>query len=415
MLNIKLPYSKSELNRIMILGSQLKGKLVIKGGSIAADILTLQQALSLLGCEFEISDDEIIMFCENGLSQKSEIYIKDSATGFRLLMARLAAQPGGEYLLDASAQLQKRPMQELILALRQMGAMIITDQFPFQIRGNFLDGSSVKIDTSISSQYLSALLLIAPQCPQGLNIELTGKRVSWEYVELTIQILRKMGIEVYAKQNNLVVLPGSRLYNPSEIEVAIDYSSACYFWAMAAACGKGVKTIGSRRKSFQPDAAFAELLAEMGAEVIDEADHVIVKGNYLKGIKADMSQMPDQVPTLAVLGLMASSEVEMTNISHLQYKESNRLESILTEIRRCGGRAEYKDGCLRVFPLAKDPGQVLINTHGDHRLAMAFAILKLKYPGIEIDDPAVVNKSFPDFWTEFHRFRIIFSIYCIKF
>ncbi len=107
MLNIKLPYSKSELNRIMILGSQLKGKLVIKGGSSAADILTLQQALTELGCEFEISVDEIIMLCENGLSQKGEVCIKDSATGFRLLLARLAAQPGGEYLLDASAQLQK--------------------------------------------------------------------------------------------------------------------------------------------------------------------------------------------------------------------------------------------------------------------------------------------------------------------
>ncbi|MDP8321477.1 MAG: 3-phosphoshikimate 1-carboxyvinyltransferase [Candidatus Stygibacter australis] len=405
MLNIKLPYSKSELNRIMILGSQLKGKLVIKGGSSAADILTLQQALTELGCEFEISVDEIIMLCENGLSQKGEVCIKDSATGFRLLLARLAAQPGGEYLLDASAQLQKRPMQELILALRQMGAMITTDKFPYQIKGNFLDGSNMKIDTSISSQYLSALLLIAPQCLGGMNIEVTGKRVSWEYVELTIQILRKMGIEVYAKQDKLVVLPGSRLSNPSKIEVATDYSSACYFWAMAAAFGNSVKTIGSRKKSFQPDAAFADLLAEMGAEVIDEDDHVIVKGNYLQGIKADMSQMPDQVPTLAVLGLMAGSEIEITNISHLQYKESNRIESILTEIRRCGGKAEYKDGCLRVFPLAKYPGQVLIDPHGDHRLAMAFAILKLKYPEIEIDDPAVVNKSFPDFWTEFRRFR----------
>ena len=405
MLNIKLPYSKSELNRIMILGSQLKGKLVIKGGSSAADILTLQQALTELGCEFEISVDEIIMLCENGLSQKGEVCIKDSATGFRLLLARLAAQPGGEYLLDASAQLQKRPMQELILALRQMGAMITTDKFPYQIKGNFLDGSNMKIDTSISSQYLSALLLIAPQCLGGMNIEVTGKRVSWEYVELTIQILRKMGIEVYAKQDKLVVLPGSRLSNPSKIEVATDYSSACYFWAMAAAFGNSVKTIGSRKKSFQPDAAFADLLAEMGAEVIDEDDHVIVKGNYLQGIKADMSQMPDQVPTLAVLGLMAGSEIEITNISHLQYKESNRIESILTEIRRCGGKAEYKDGFLRVFPLTKDPGQVIIDTHGDHRLAMAFAILKLKYPEIEIDNHAVVNKSFPDFWTEFRRFR----------
>ena len=405
MLNIKLPYSKSELNRIMILGSQLKGKLVIKGGSSAADILTLQQALTELGCEFEISVDEIIMLCENGLSQKGEVCIKDSATGFRLLLARLAAQPGGEYLLDASAQLQKRPMQELILALRQMGAMITTDKFPYQIKGNFLDGSNMKIDTSISSQYLSALLLIAPQCLGGMNIEVTGKRVSWEYVELTIQILRKMGIEVYAKQDKLVVLPGSRLSNPSKIEVATDYSSACYFWAMAAAGGKAVKTIGSRRESFQPDAAFADLLAEMGAEVIDEDGFTIVQGNELKGIKADMSQMPDQVPTLAMLGLMASSKVEITNINHLQYKESNRIESILTEIRRCSGEAEYKDGFLRVFPLTKDPGQVIIDTHGDHRLAMAFAILKLKYPEIEIDDPAVVNKSFPDFWTEFRRFR----------
>ena len=120
MLKIRLPYSKSELNRIMILGSQLKGKLVIKGGSNAADILTLQQELSALGCEFETSDDEMIMHCENGFSQKGKVYIKDSATGFRLLLARLAAQPGGEYLLDASIQLQKRPMQELIIVLRPL-------------------------------------------------------------------------------------------------------------------------------------------------------------------------------------------------------------------------------------------------------------------------------------------------------
>ncbi|MCF7912514.1 MAG: 3-phosphoshikimate 1-carboxyvinyltransferase [Candidatus Cloacimonetes bacterium] len=406
MLNIKLPYSKSELNRLLVLGSQMTDSVTLLGSSQADDVFTMLKALSVLGCEFEVSADRIIITpAANGrLRPDGYIKINNSATGFRMLLALLATQPGGKYLLDASEQLRLRPMQPLVTALREMGAVIEDNEFPYKIQGTCLNGSNLQIDTSISSQYLSALLLVSAQCFSGLNIELTGTKVSREYVKMTISILGKLGIEVIEWGNKLIVPAGSRLINPSEIAVEPDYSCACYFWAMAALFDKQVQTAGDRLASQQPDAGFADLLSELGAKVIDKDGYTCVQGSKIKGIKVDMSQMPDQVPTLAVMGLMAASPMEITGISHLQYKESNRIEALITEIRRIGGRADYENDCLTVQPLAEPARQVTIETHGDHRLAMAFAILMYEYPSISINEPEVVNKSFPGFWAEYQRF-----------
>jgi 3-phosphoshikimate 1-carboxyvinyltransferase len=407
MLDIKLPYSKSELIRLMILGSQLTEPVTLRGSSQAEDVFTLQNALSVLGCEFEIYADRIILTPPQAgrLHKKCGFEIGNSAAGFRMMLALLAAQPEGEYLLSASQQLQIRPMQPLVTALQQMGATIDTESFPYKIKGAYLNGSNVTIDTSLSSQFLSALLLIAPQYPRGLNIEVTGSRVSWKYVAMTISVLNKMGMEVEENGNMLSIAAGSRLSNPEKLNVEPDYSCACYFWAMAAIYDKSVKITGNRSASHQSDAGFVELLAKMGATVIDNSSFTSVKGSNPKGIKVDMSQMPDQVPTLAVMGLLATSKMEIYNISHLQYKESNRIVALVQEIRRCGGRADYLDDCLTVHPLSKVHEPVLVDSHGDHRLAMAFAMLTLKYPEVKIADQQVVNKSFPGFWQEFKRFR----------
>ena len=391
----------------MILGCQLSGRLTIFGGSEAEDIVTMQTALSALGCEISATAEKVMITnTKSGkLARKGLVFIKNSAAGYRMLMALLAAQPEGEYLLAASMQLQKRPIQPLITALQQMGAIIKKEGHAYKIQGSLLSGANATIDTSLSSQFLSALLLIAPQCPHGMNIEVTGNRVSWEYVAMTISVLAKMGIEVIERGNMLSVTAGSRLSNPVELEVEPDYSCACYFWAMAAIYNKPVQIKGNRAISQQPDAGFVELLVKMGAEVIDNSNFTSVKGSKTAGIKVDMSQMPDQVPTLAVMGLLATSKMEIYNISHLQYKESNRISALVQEIKRCGGRADYIDDCLTVYPLPKITEQVLIDSHGDHRLAMAFAILTLKFPDVKIADQQVVNKSFPGFWQEFKRFR----------
>ncbi len=407
MFRVKLPYSKSELIRWLLLGSQLDGELTLSGYSGSGDVLTVQTALEYLGCQFRVEGETITIIPAENYKRDGQIYIQDSATGFRMILALLAAIPGGEFLLDASSQLRKRPIQPLVTALRQLGAEIDSSQYPIKIRGKALLGGNVSIDTTISSQYLSALLLIAPLCRDGLRIEISGSRVSWSYVEMTIKVLQQMGIKVLQGDNHIFIEPGRGLVNPGQITVEVDYSSACYFWSMAAISDTAVAVMGARKMSGQADADFADILAEMGAVVDDDNEKTVVSRDRLKGISVDMSQMPDQVPTLAVLGLLADSPTEIYNITHLRFKESDRIGAVLAEIARLGGRADYENDILRIYPLETEPASILVNTYGDHRLVMAFSILKLKYPELRIDNPGTVNKSYPGFWAEYQRFRTL--------
>jgi 3-phosphoshikimate 1-carboxyvinyltransferase len=404
MYSVKLPGSKSVLIRLLILASQQNSEIFLQGYTGSRDVLTVQTALERLGCRFVPLSGGMKIIPYGDYRRQAEIKIIDSATGFRLLLALLCTIEGGRYSLDASFQLRKRPFLPLVKALREMSAEIEDDSFPYIITGKSLTGEKASIDTTISSQYLSALLLAAPRLEQGICLNIRGSRVSWSYVEMTIKLLREFGIKVQRDESRIFIEPGNRLSAPDNYLVESDYSSACYFWALAAISGKAVFVPGRRKCSSQPDAGFADILAEMGAQLLDDDSGTIIIGKRLHGIKIDMKQMPDQIPTLSVLGLLAESPLEIYNIQRLKYKESDRVQSIRQEISRLGGRAEIENGILRIFPLKKPPAAVTCSTHSDHRIAMAFSLLLLRYPWLKFDDEDVVKKSFPDFWQEFKNF-----------
>jgi 3-phosphoshikimate 1-carboxyvinyltransferase len=403
MYNVKLPYSKSLLIRLMILGSQLKDKLVITGYTPSGDVLTVQSALEKLGCLFSVENNALTISPPAELQRSAAFYIKDSAAGFRMLLGLLAAIPGGEYILEVSEQLKKRPYLPLVEALNASGARISATEFPQMIKGRQLT-NTISLDTTLSSQYFSALLLAAPQQAEGMEVIISGGQVSWGYAEMTLKLLADFGIKINRTGNKYFI--SGRLINPGKYAVEVDYSAASYFWAMAASGGIAVFVPGNRNTSSQGDAAFAEVLRLMGAEVKNTEAGCIVSKGRLTGINADMKQMPDQVLTLGVLGLLAESPVKITNIAHVQHKESRRISCLLEEIERIGGKAEYKSEILTIYPLEHQPQQVTIKTHQDHRLAMAFSILLLHYPWLKLDKPEVVNKSFPGFWQEFEKYLL---------
>jgi len=390
-----------------MIASIMDTQLSIQNYSQATDIKTLTNALRQLGFSIDINDGKAIITPPLNLNSEITCNITDSATGFRFLLARLAAAQKGKYLLHASHQLQKRPMQPLLNALRTLGASIDSQRFPYVINAQKLSGGKILVDTCLSSQFTSALLLIAPLCKESLQLDLTGSRVSWNYVMMTIALMRKFSIKVTVLNDSIIINAPQKPAALTEISIEPDYSAAAYFWAMAASHDLSVSINGSRIDSTQPDAKFPEILEQMGATITDLDSNTIVTRNKLKGIEVNMSQMPDQVPTLAVLALLATTPTKITGVEHLQYKESNRIKALLTEFQRINAKANYKNGILTINPLNANPGAVTITTHHDHRLAMAFSILKLHYPQIRIDNPSVVNKSFPSFWEQFQIIKDI--------
>lgn len=406
MIKINVPASKSILNRVLLITSLLEDSISIDGVSCAADITTLTNAFKQLGFSFQKTGENTVITPPSGFNSNINSHIVDSATGFRFLLARLAAAGKGKYGLDASHQLRKRPMQPLNNALLSLGADIDSRKFPYVINARKLTGGKITIDTSLSSQFLSALLLIAPLCSSTLQLELTGSRVSWNYVSMTIDILKKFAFEMEITENLITIPAPQKLQNIHNIRIEPDYSAAATFWSLAAAGNLEICIKGNRLKSLQPDARFPEVLCRMGAHLTDTENNSSLKGYNLHGINIEMSQMPDQVPNLAALALLADSPTTISGIEHLQYKESNRILSIITEFQKLKARISYENDSLKIYPLKTPPPRLTLDTHHDHRLAMAFSILKLRFPDLRIADPAVVVKSFPDFWNQYQLLTV---------
>lgn len=390
----------------MILGAQLKDEIKLIGFEKSDDVLTVLAALNSLGCSARIVNNSLTLTSPPHFSQNAKLFIKDSATGLRFLLALLASTPKFSSTLDASAQLRNRPLIPLIKALRVAGAQIDDSRYPLIIKGKKLSASQIPLDVSISSQFLSAILLTAPQFSPEFSLKIKGTPVSWGYTLMTINLLKDFGILVKQNGNTIYIESHSKLINPKIYQVEVDYSCAAYFFALASITDKKVFIPGNLAKSYQPDAGFAQILSDMGADISASNQGTMIKRNKLKGISIDMKNMPDQVPTLAVLGLLAESPLQMHNISHLKYKESNRIKALIKEIKQLNGKIEYENGSLKVFPLKSPPPAITICSHADHRIAMAFSLLLNRYPYLAIDKPEVVRKSFPNFWQEYDKLML---------
>jgi 3-phosphoshikimate 1-carboxyvinyltransferase len=401
---VVVPGSKSYTHRILIASALSDGICHIHNSLKSEDTLLTLAALRNLGIKIEIDGDKVVVHGQKGEFKACDnpIDLGNSGTSMRFLTA-VAALGQGVYTLTGSKRMQERPLQDLISGLNQIGvaahAVNANGCPPVQIDGGKVEGGNVELSCSISSQFLSALLFIAPYTQEGIDVAVIEGPVSRPYVDMTVAIMEKFGIRVNREGYKRFKVRGGQIYSSGTYVVEPDCSQAGYFWAAAAITGAAVKVRGVRKDSFQGDVRFTELLAAMGCKVLETKDGIEVVGGSLTAIEADMGDMPDLVPTLAVVAAFARGTTIIKNVAHLKAKESDRLASVLNELTRMGIDATYQENGLAIR--GGIPCGAEIETYGDHRIAMSFAVAGLKVPGICIKDERCVEKSFPNFWEVF--------------
>jgi len=403
---LTLPGSKSFTHRALIAAGLAEGESVLTNALKAEDTELTAKALEQWGAGLDWQGHTIRVQGTGGrLASVSEpIYLGNSGTSMRFLTA-VAALGQETYRLTGTPRLCERPMGELLEALHSLGAQAASEKNndcpPIVVQGSGLRGGKTSLSGRVSSQYLSALLLIGPLSPEGVEIEITGELVSRPYVDITLEVLTAFGVSHYREGYRRFWVPGGQRYRSLRYTIEADASSASYFWAAAALTGGRVTIANLDLESVQGDIDFLSVLARMGCHLTSAPEGLTVAGGPLRGIHMDMSSMPDLVPTLAVLAAFAEGETVVSGAGHLRHKESNRLAAVVTELGKMGVEAEETPDGLRI--LGGTPQGAEIDTYSDHRIAMSFAVAGLKAPGVVIKDPDCVKKSFPEFWEYFEK------------
>jgi 3-phosphoshikimate 1-carboxyvinyltransferase len=403
---VTVPGSKSFTHRILIASALSDGMCSVENALFSEDTMLTMNALRQMGIRIEeMTGDRLIIYGAKGILQPSRepIYLGNSGTSIRLLTA-ICALGKDTYTLMGNDRMAERPIQALIDALGQIGVQARSTHNngcpPVDVSGKNLSGTTVTISCRESSQYLTGLLLMAPCTKGGLKIGVTQGPVSRPYVDMTIDVMAKFGIATDRQGYDGFQVTGNQVYRSGDYEVEADASQAGYFWAAAAICRKAVKVKGVSQDSCQGDVNFSKVLESMGCAVTNEPDGITVSGgDRLRAVEVDMGDMPDIVPTLAVVAAFAEGTTVIKNVSHLKSKESDRLTSVVNELIKMGVTASCTDDELMVA--GGQPRRAEIETYGDHRIAMSFAVAGLATPGTMIRDEHCVEKSFPNYWQVF--------------
>ncbi|MCX8057145.1 MAG: 3-phosphoshikimate 1-carboxyvinyltransferase [Ignavibacteria bacterium] len=406
------PGSKSFANRALILASLTEGKSILKNFPFCEDTLYMIRALKKLGVKIEKKDDSLIVHGTEGKFNKDnlKIYCGNAGTTFRFLTA-LSILNEGEITLTGSKRMLQRPIGALADALKQLNVEIETQNGypPVKIRGGNYEAKTITINSEISSQFLSALLLIMPILGKKFKIISENEIPSLPYVKLTLQLLEKFGVKINHDNYKKYFLEKDLKLKSAEIIIESDLSSSTYFLGSAAILKRTIKINGINIKTTQADVKFIKVLEKMGCVVEWNNDYVKLKGNNLKGISIDMHDAPDSVPTLAVVSLFAKGKTKIKNIKNLRYKESDRISALATEIKKLGAEVKEGEDFLEITP-SNVYQPATIETYNDHRIAMSFALAQLMIPNLKIKNPECVKKSFPNFWFEFNKMRAAFNI-----
>ncbi len=399
-----VPGSKSFTHRMLICAALASGKSVITNGLVSEDTFLTMDGLNKLGATITHSGNQFQVQGTGGKFVRHEvpIFLGNAGTTIRLLTA-VAAMGTGAYTLTGTERMQERPIQDLAQALKGLGVPTETKNGcpPITVQGTAIEGGKVSINCGISSQYLSALLLIAPYTKNGMEITVTEGPVSKPYIDMTLSVMETMGVSVERDGYNWFSVTGQSTYQPGNYTVDTDASGAGYFWAAGAISGATVWVPGTQTSSCQGDSRFALILKSMGCRMDENQDGIAISGGELQGITVDMGNMPDMVPTLAVVAAFAKGQTRIENVAHLKAKECDRLTSVVTELNKMGINATCDDSGM-VIEGGKPSGAV-IDTYDDHRLAMSFAVAGLLTPGTVINNPSCVEKSFPGFWEEWEK------------
>ncbi len=405
---IQVPGSKSIANRALICASLANSSSTITNCAPGDDTQAMLEALKTLGVETVRDGTTVRINSQINLedTQPLELQTRLAGTTSRFLTA-LCALRVGQTIIDGYAPLRKRPMTGLHDALSLLGASVksldIAGHLPVVVQRGSSWQARMAIDSTTSSQFTSALMMIAPYLPNGLEIELRGEVISRGYLDMTVGVMRAFGAQTEIAENVIWVSPG--VYQGGDFAVEPDASSASYPSAVAAITGSQVTIAGLSRNSLQRDVEFLDVLSQMGCDVRQQPEGISISREVarpLRGVTVDMSQISDCVPTLAVVALFADTPTTVSGVGFIRAKESDRIGDLALELRKLGAQIdEHADG-FTVTPVALHGASLA--THDDHRLAMAFAIAKLRIGGVEVQNPEVVSKSWPDYFNIFDNF-----------
>jgi 3-phosphoshikimate 1-carboxyvinyltransferase len=402
-----VPGSKSLTNRALVCAALARGTSVLLNASDSQDSALMANGLNQLGVLVRREGSRWEVEGKGGklYAPRFPIPVGNAGTTLRFFLA-LSGLAEGRVILEGSPRMRERPNEELIDVLQKGGIAVRQDpEFSrYEVTGGTFRGGRLSIKQDRSSQFLSALLLIAPRASAPVEVLVEGPRISGPYVRMTLEVMRAFGavVENRPPSGGSFSVQAPQKYAAREYAIEPDASGASYGLGAAAITGGEVLVEGLRLASSQGDAAFSRLLAQMGCAVEESAQGLRLTGTRaLTGIDVEMNGMPDAVPTLAAVALFAATPTRIRNVAHLRFKESDRIDALATEFRKLGGSVVvYEDG-LEITPTPLHGGTVA--TYDDHRMAMAAALIGLRVPGVEVENPACVQKSFPLFWVEFDR------------
>lgn len=410
---IKLPGSKSISNRTLLLAALSEGATEIRDLLASDDTARMLEALQALGVALESIGENAVRVTGNRghlAVKKAKLFLGNAGTAFRPLTAALALL-GGEFELSGIPRMHERPIGDLVDALRQAGANIAylanEGYPPLKISpANIQATQSIKIRGDVSSQFLTALLMALPLTKQAFTVEVVGELISKPYIEITLNLMARFGVQVKRDGWERFYIPANTNYlSPKQIYVEGDASSASYFLAagMVAADEQGLKIEGVSKDSIQGDIKFADEIVKMGAKIEYGANHVLVKRaqGKLKAIDLDCNHIPDAAMTLAVLALFADGTTTLRNIASWRVKETDRISAMANELRKVGATVEEGADYIKVTPPAKLTPNAVIDTYDDHRMAMCFSLVSLAGVPVVINDPKCVGKTFPDYFERF--------------
>lgn len=409
---IEVPGSKSIVNRALICAALAEGESVLVRTAPGEDTEAMISCLTALGVGIRREKADLsVIGCGGNIRGGVSVSARLAGTTSRFViaLAALAAEPT---VVTGDEALRRRPFGPLREALVNLGAEVAVldppHELPVRVSRKNLSGGAVSIRGDVSSQFVSALMLIGPLLPGGLRIELTSPLVSAPYLRITAQVMAAFGIPGVGISESEIEVPAGR-YRACRYTVEPDASSASYPLAAAGICGGQVLVTDLGREALQGDIGFLDVLTSMGCEVSTTPEGVSVRGaKRLVGGCFDLRDMSDLVPTVAALAVFADGTTEITGVGFIRHKESDRIGDLVAGLRRVGCQAEETEDGLVIHPsdLADLHGAQLA-CHHDHRLAMAWSLLALRIPGIEVDDPDVVAKSWPEWWSV--RDRLIAS------
>jgi 3-phosphoshikimate 1-carboxyvinyltransferase len=408
---LELPGSKSISNRALLLAALAAGTTRLTNVLDSEDTSYMLAALARLGVRIDRDGSTYrVTGCAGPLvtdaAARHELYLGLAGTALRPLTAALTLG-AGTFVVDGSERMRERPIGDLVDGLRQLGAEVrylrAAGYPPLEVRGTGLNGGAVRMGGSVSSQFLTSLLLAAPLARAPVIVEVEGEQVSKPYLEITVQMMRRFGATVRHRDLTRFEVDPGGYRAPGDYLVEGDASSASYFLAAGAIRGPGVAVHGIGRDSLQGDVAFVDVLEKMGARVTRDRERIEVRppaDRRLRAVDVDLNHIPDAAMTLGVLALFADGRTCIRNVGNWRVKETDRLHAMATELRKLGATVEEGADFLCVTPPAA-PRETVIDTYGDHRIAMCFSLVALTGTPVTIRDPGCVAKTFPDYFERF--------------